>query len=437
MESRLMSAHLRLLLVSAALVTAALTACENQEAADHRAATQTVRAATTAMQSVSSDAKKATTELGSIVRDLRGMRGGSKSLDASAQRLISKAELRLGDLSWRAGMAARDEATATALTIAGYAAAAERRMGHAKHHDALVSNLATDQLEAVRMATTHQHEAASRFHADRMPDLQALESANARAKADSLALRVKAADLRTQADGVDGVNGQPLRIEAATLELKAADIEADLERRAAEIELQHRQVLDQLDLKVIAAADLLTVVDGEIDRTRSLADATRAQSESAHRDLSLLAADLGAKASSLIELLTGSTQQDYESTLKHFEAAATAANKASRGADRTAKDADRLAAIRVQLAILTIAQEREARLADAIQLLEIVSSIGDVQDVSGRWGETRQVLQGRLDEAAQSASSARDAAANLASGLGGDLSALLLGVVEDEQTPAE
>ncbi|MDP7028824.1 MAG: hypothetical protein QF733_01225 [Phycisphaerales bacterium] len=427
-----MSVHSRTLLMSAALATATLTACENQEAAQHRAATEAVRTATVTMQSLPANADKAASALQGVARDLRGLRGGSRTLEASAQRLLAKAELRLGEYAWHAGTTARDEATAASMTVAAFAAAVERRLGHAEHHDALVSNLTTDQLEAVRMATTHQHEAAARFQSDRMPDLRALEAANEQAKAESLALRVEAAALRRQADGVDGVNGQPLRIRAAELELRAADVEADMERRSAEIELQHRQVLDQLGLRVDAAADLLQVVDGEISRTRELADETRAQSKAAHQDMSELSRDLGGTAASLVELLTGQTQQAYEATLNHFEASASAATKAMRLGGRTAKDADRLASIRVQLAILTLAEAREARLADAIQLLELVSNIGEVQDVAGRWGETRQVLQTRLDEASSAAAKAGAAAADLASGMGDDLSALLLGVVETD-----
>jgi hypothetical protein len=427
-----MLARSRHLFLQATVLTFGLTACDNQNAAEHRAQTDVVRSATSALETAPANGPQAKSQLNAITRDLRAVRFESDILEATAQRLISEVETRIADLAWQAGATSRNNATEAAARVAGYLTSATRRQGQAGQHEAMLESLTTDQLEALRGIATQQHAAAVQQHQRQLPGLQALDAANVKAAQEVLALRVQAADLRSKANTVDGITGKQFRIEASEVEHLAAIIEADMERRAADADLNLRPVVDQLSMRSSGAAEHVTVVDGEITRIQKLAEATRARSESGRVQLAEVASQLGTEGMRLIDLLTGPTQTTFTETMTHLKQAAAAAGKARPFGKGKWSDSrtEKLIALRAEVAMFTIALERQGRLQQAIRLLGEVAAIGEVQDISSRWSETRQVLQDRLDEASTDVEESQSKAAELANSLGDDIGPALLNLLE-------
>ena len=425
-----MLARSRHLVLQAALLTAGLTACDNQNAADHRAQTEVVRSATVALQAVPATGPKATSQLTAITRDLRSIRGGSKTLEGTAQRLISEAETRLGDLVWQAGATERTNATDAAALIAGYLASATRRQGHVGQYEELLDSLSTDQLEALRSLATQQHVVTQQQYDSQIPALVELDMANTSAAKQVLGLRLRAAELRANANTVDAITGKSLRVEAADVEHQAAIIEAEMERREARADLNHRQTVDQLAIRTGGAAEHIVVVDGEITRIQQLSGVTRERSEDGRAQLDKLSSHLSSEGNRLIDLLTGPTQDTFTATTKHFQQAAMAANKATRLGSKSDRKTDQLSAVQAEMATLSVSVERQSRLRLAIRILGDISAIGEVQGISSRWTETRQLLQDRLDEATTMVEQSRSKAADLASRLGDGISDALLNMLE-------
>ncbi len=425
-----MLARSRHLVLQAALLTAGLTACDNQDAADHRAQTEVVRSAMVALQAVPATGPKATSQLTAITRNLRSIRGGSKTLEGTAQRLISEAETRLGDLVWQAGATERTDATVAAARIAGYLASATRRQGHVGQYEELLDSLSTDQLEALRSLATQQHMVTQQQYDNQIPALEELDKTNAAAAKQVLGLRIRAAELRANANTVDAITGKSLRVEAADVEHQAAIIEAEMERRGARADLNHRQTVEQLAIRTDGAAEHIVVVDGEISRIQELSGATRARSEDGRSQLDKLSSHLSTEGNRLIDLLTGPTQDTFTATTKHFQQAAMAANKATRLGSQSDRKTDQLSAVQAEMATLTVSVERQSRLRLAIRILGDISAMGEVEGISSRWNETRQLLQDRLDEATTMVEQSRSKAADLASGLPDGVRDALLNMLE-------
>jgi hypothetical protein len=414
----------------ATLLAAGLTACDNQNAADHRAQTEVVRSATVAMQAIPTTGPKATSQLKAITQDLRGIRGNSKTLESTAQRLTSEAETRLGILAWQAGATERTDATEAAARIAGYLASASRRQEHVVQYEELLDSLSTDQLEALRSLATQQHAITQQQHDEQIPALEELDQANAAAAKKVLDLRLRAADLRAKANSVDGVTGKNYRIEAADVEHQAAVIEAVMERRGANADLNHRQTVDQLAMRANGAAEHIVVVDGEITRIQELSVATRARSKDGRSQLDQLSSRLSDEGNRLIDLLIGATQDTFTATTQHYQQAAIAANKAMRLGSRGDRKTDQLSTLQAEMAMLSVSLERQNRLRLAIRILGDVSAMGEVQGITSRWSETRQLLQDRMDEAATMVEQSRSKAAGLAGGLGDGVGDALLNMLE-------
>ena len=422
-----MLARSRHLILLTALVATGLTACDNQNAVDHRAQTEIVRSATVALQAVPAAGPKATSQLKAITRDLRGIRGNSKTLERTAQQLIGEAESRLGILAWQAGATERTSATEAAARIAGYLASATRRQEHVGQYGELLDSLSTNQLEALQSLATQQHTIAQQQHNNQIPALEELDKANVAAAKQVLNLRMRAGDLRAKANAVDGVTGKKLRIEAATVEHQAAVIEAEMERRGANADLNHRLTVDQLAMRADGAAEHVVVVNGEITRIQELSVATRARSEDGRLQLDQLSSHLSTEGNRLIDLLTGPTQDTFTATVNHYQQAVIATNKAIRLGD---KKTAQLSAVQAEMAILSVSVERQSRLRLALRILGDVSATGEVQGIASRWSETRQLLQDRLDEATTMAEQSRSKAAGLAGGLGDGVGDALLNMLE-------
>jgi hypothetical protein len=425
-----MLARSRHLILLTALVATGLTACDNQNAADHRAQTEIVRSATVALQAVPAAGPKATSQLKAITRDLRGIRGNSKTLEGTAQRLIGEAESRLGILAWQAGATERTNATEAAARIAGYLASATRRQEHVGQYGELLDSLSTNQLEALQSLATQQHTIAQQQHDNQIPALEELDKANVAAAKQVLNLRMRAGDLRAKANAVDGVTGKKLRIESATVEHQAAVIEAEMERRGANADLNHRLTVDQLAMRADGAAEHVVVVNGEITRIQELSVATRARSEDGRLQLDQLSSRLSTEGNRLIDLLTGPTQDTFTATVNHYQQAVLATNKAIRLGSRGDKKTDQLSAVQAEMAILSVSVERQSRLRLALRILGDVSAMGEVQGIASRWSETRQLLQDRLDEATTMVEQSRSKAAGLAGGLGDGVGDALLNMLE-------
>jgi hypothetical protein len=143
-----------------------------------------------------------------------------------------------------------------------------------------------------------------------------------------------------------------------------------------------------------------------------------------------LSSRLSDEGNRLIDLLIGPTQDTFATTTQHYQQAAIAANKAMRLGSRGDRKTDQLSAVQAEMAMLSVSLERQSRLRLAIRILGDVSAMGEVQGITSRWSETRQLLQDRMDEAATMVEQSRSKAAGLAGGLGDGVGDALLNMLE-------
>ncbi len=423
------------LLISAATAALMLVGCESQDAAAHREAVEVIEEASRALGESPVIGQGATRHLNDLARNLRGLRGGSKALKASRERMLAQVETRVAELTWQEGLADRVEATKAMAVLEANLHATAVLLARLRTEETLLTQPQTDALIAERVERLQTHDATSAARDRAAPDVSNRQAAIASASAEANVLRQKAADLSAQADQFDGVTGQDLRIEAAGLLRQAAAIDARVDSESSAVELHHQMVLDQLSLQRDHAATGVQVVDEEIERVRQRSEAFRAHAEAGRSSAQSLITTLTDASATVISLLTGPVQENYNATIESLRSAVTAADKAVQSGGRSSREVDTLAAIRGQMGLITIASAHCTRLAEAMRVLESLSEMGE-SSAGVRWAETRTVLQDNWDEANDTLSQAKDAAAELAGRLGGSVGDAMLSIL-DAEPPAE
>jgi len=401
-------------------VLAALPACEHQEAADHRAAVKAIADAATALQEAPAIGSDASAKWERIARELRGVRGGPKSMQSSRDRLLCQVEWRLADLQWQSGIQDRASAAEAAAQTRSRAMIMLRTLGRLEGQEQLLAAPTTDRLLGDRRSQLQTQEALKGTVSQLSRPVSELEAENAEALQAALDLRMKAAGLRHRASEIDSAAAQPLRAEAAALEHASARLDADIERRTAIIEFQHQLTLDTALLQARQGEEGVGVIDDELELASGRDSALRSHTDRSRSATEAMASSIGESASTLVTLLTGPLQSQYETVTAHLSAAASAAEQAARTGDRESNAADQLASLRTQMGIITIATARSNQLESAIRDLGLVSQLGEVPQ-SGRWAETRQVLQDQWQQATDVLQNARAAAAQLSDRVGGEL----------------
>ena len=422
------------LLLSALFVAAALTACENQEAASHRAAVAAIEAATASLREAPPTGEQAIPHLKSIAKTLRGLRGLSRTLKASQYRLLTQVDLQLAGYIHQSGLESRTAAIDMAATIAALQGSASLQKQRLGQRAATPEQLGGDELANSRIATIQQQENLQRQHQQRQPDLATAERANKEAAAEALTLRTRAAELLARAAAVDAITGKPLRTEAAELDHRAAGIEAAMERRGAEADMYVRLELANLSLETEGVSAQVDVIDSEIERVHALATHRREHDEAGEETLRTLNERLGEASVALIDSLTGPLRENYDTTIATLQQAAQSASKVQ--GDRSSKEGDLLAQIQVQVVLMNIARTRADMLARSIRLLGAVATLGQTPG-AGKWIESRQVLQQDRKAADAIATRARAEAVTLTGSLGGEAAAMLLGQLDGSGPPAE
>ena len=151
------------LLLSALFVAAALTACENQEAASHRAAVAAIEAATASLREAPPTGEQAIPHLKSIAKTLRGLRGLSRTLKASQYRLLTQVDLQLAGYIHQSGLESRTAAIDMAATIAALQGSASLQKQRLGQRAATPEQLGGDELANSRIATIQQRENLQRI----------------------------------------------------------------------------------------------------------------------------------------------------------------------------------------------------------------------------------------------------------------------------------
>ncbi|MDP7070499.1 MAG: hypothetical protein QF561_04025 [Phycisphaerales bacterium] len=422
------------LLIAALTLALVLPGCERQDAAAHREAVEAIESASRSLSESPAIGETAAGQLRSVAQALQRIRGGSKSLKATRDRLLAQVETRLAEITWQGGLPHRVQATEAMAVLAANLQAAALRFARVKAEEAMLAQPHTDALVGERVVRVRQHQAASDARDQASPDVTNRLTAIARASSAANALRHKAAELEARANEVDGVTGKDFRIEAADLLRQAAAIDARVDNDSTVVELHHQMVLDHLSLQHDHAASGVEVVDEEIHRANQRADAFRSHAASGRDTAESLIADLTAASTSLITLLTGAVQENYEATIGALENAARAAEQAARSGGRDSREVDGLAAIRAQLGLISIASSHRHRLAESMRLLESLSTLGE-SAIGARWAETRTVLQDSWSQADDVVQRAQTAAAQVASQLGGVLGDSTLSLMESDTEP--
>jgi hypothetical protein len=422
------------LLLSAAFMAIALTSCENQDAANHRNAVKTIETASASLREVPALSDQAITRLKSIAKSLRGVRSVSRELKATQYRLLTQIDLQLAGHLQQSAAASRTKAIEASNAIDSLSSAAMLQKGRIGQRASTPDTLGSDALADTRMATVQAHQGLQRQHDQQKPNIDRIRAANAAAGSEVLAMRTKAAQLLAEAAGVNAIMGQPKRAEAAGLEHRAAMIEAEIERRDAEVELRDQMDLDHIAIRTDGAAQTVDVLDGEISRVQSLANERRnfnAAGEKTLADMSTRLADL---SDTLIDLLTGPLADNYQETTAALQQAAQSADKVK--GERGSKDTDQLAKVQTQVALMNVANSRATMLAHSMRVLGAVADLG-LSPGANKWSETRQVLQQDWESADTSAADARAEAISFAGSLGGDISATLLSQLDGSPPPPQ
>ncbi len=421
-------------ILSALLAAATLTACESQEAADHRAAVRAIETASASLREVPAAGEQAITQLKSIAQSLRGLRGVSRGLKASQLRLLTQIDLQLAAHIRQAGLESRStaiEAAATIESLAASAAVQERRLGQ---WASTPGQLGGDELSSARLTTMQQRQDLLRQHENRQPDLATLETANTEAAAEVLTLRTRAAELIAEATSVDAIAGRPLRAEAASLIHHASGIEADMERRAATADLHVRLDLENLSLRTDGVSRKMDAIDEELGRIQTLANNRTAHDAADEAALLALGERLSEASNRLIDLVTGPLAENYAEALATLQNAAKSASNVK--SDRASKEGDQLARIQTQVAMMNLAAARADMLARSTRLLGMVAALGQAPG-TGKWSETRQVLQQGWEDAAAIATQARAECITIAGTLGGEAAANLLSQLGGSESPPD
>ena len=204
--------------------------------------------------------------------------------------------------------------------------------------------------------------------------------------------------------------GKPKRTEAASLEHRAAMIEAEIERRNAEVELHAQMDLDHIAIRVDGAKQIVDVLDGELTRVESLANERRNFNTAGETTLAAMSTQLAELSDTLVDLLTGPLADNYQSTMATLEQAAQSATKVK--SDRSSKEADQLVKIQTQVAIMNAATSRASLVAYSMRVLGAVADLG-LSPGAGKWSETRQVLQQDWESSDTTAAEARAEAESL------------------------
>ncbi|MCH2140668.1 MAG: hypothetical protein MK100_06490 [Phycisphaerales bacterium] len=408
------------ILIQTTVLAVMLVGCERQDAADHRAAVDALRAATNALQSTAATGEDATRALTRISSDLRSIRGGSKIIDASRDRLICQTQVRLADLAWQSGLEDRGEAEAEAGTLASLSAAYKDHMQRLGLMEDALAKIDTDVLSMERMARATEASIRRQEEEKATSPVYERQAANAQSHAEALALRTQSSNLRTRARSVDALTGQPLLEEAARLDLIAASLEAAAEQRTAQIDLNHDMILQKATLRADLTDQEVQVVDEQLKQIDTIITAARDSIATEREVADRLAESLRTSTNALIESLTGPLKTHYDQTIDHLQQATKAASGAIRSAAQSDKEGDRISAIRVSIATMAIAGARQAELAGGLRL------IGGASQQGGTVNESRQVLQDLWEEASKAYESANQSARSQATSLGGDLGATLL-----------
>jgi hypothetical protein len=284
------------------------------------------------------------------------------------------------------------------------------------------------------MATVQAYQGLQRLHDQKQPNLDRLHAANAAASSEVLAMRTKAAQLLSEAAGVNAIMGKPKRTEAASLEHRAAMIDAEIERRNAEAELHAQMDLDHIAIRVDGAKQIVDVLDGELTRVESLANERRNFNTAGETTLAAMSTQLAELSDTLVDLLTGPLADNYQSTMATLEQAAQSATKVK--SERSSKEADQLVKIQTQVAIMNAATSRASLVSYSMRVLGAVADLG-LSPGAGKWSETRQVLQQDWESSDTTAANARAEAISLAGSLSGEISATLLSQLDGSPPPTQ
>ena len=422
------------LLLSAAFAALSLTSCENQDAANHRDAVKAIEMASASLLDVPPMNDQAISSLKSISKSLRGIRSSSRELKATQYRLLSLVDLQLAGHLRQSAAANRAKAFTSAATLDDVSSAAALQEGRLGQRASTPSTLGGDAIADARMATAQAHQGLQRQYDQKQPSLDRLHAANTAASSEVLAMRTKAAQLLSEAAGVNAIMGKPKRTEAASLEHRAAMIEAEIERRNAEVELHAQMDLDHIAIRVDGAKQTVDVLDGEITRVESLANKRRNFNTAGETTLAAMSTQLAELSDTLVDLLTGPLADNYQSTMATLEQAAQSATKVK--SDRSSKEADQLVKIQTQVAIMNAATSRASLISYSMQVLGAVADLG-LSPGAGKWSETRQVLQQDWESSDTTAAKARAEAISLAGSLGGEISATLLSQLDSSPPPKQ
>ncbi len=422
------------LLLPVAILASALVGCESQDAAEHRAAVKVIETASTTLAEAPAIGAGAAAKFNGLARDLRGLRGGSRELKASRDQMLCQVETRLSEILWQDGLADRVRATEAMAVLEANLQATKLLLSRLRAEETILARPLTDALVAERVERLQDKNAKSNARDRAAPEVAKQSEAIANATREAQALRRKAAKLKAHADTVDGISSRDLRIEAADILRQAAAIEAMIDNDSTSMELHHQMVLSQLTLQSDQAATGVKIVDEEIARAQQRAAAFREHTQTGRESAQRLISDLSDSSSTLITLLTGTVQENYEETISRLEAAADAAQKAAQSGSRDSREVDTLAAIRSEVGLITIASAHRNRLAESMRLLESLATLGEAT-LGSRWAETRAVLQDNWKEADAIVKRATTAAAQLASQLGGPLGESMLSLMNSPTEP--
>ncbi len=406
----------RLTLLIALSALTGLAGCEEPSAAEHRAALQTLTELQESLMNIQPGDAKAEGALQKIARQAGQVRTDDKTLKSIANRVTAEAELGLATL--QAQQAVTDMMQASLL------------MGHIEAMGVGLANLQSlssrldsrqdidmDTLASVRVDLTRQMAALQQAQAQHDADVSAMQRSVNQSLQTVQSQGQQAAQLRADADKMQGQAAMEARTKAAGVDLESAKVEAEMDRRNSVLELQAQPQLQTATLNVDGVKEHIAAVDAQAGSMESLASARNAQQKKIAQAQQDIDQKLSTETQSLTSLLTESLKNSAAGSRAHLSAAAKAAAKAARAQRGKDGVADRLLELQAQVGSAELSISEISILERGIRTMTKTAAAGS-RTVGATWTETRQVLESQTEEARQQGQQAIDAARQLADGLG-------------------
>ncbi|MCH2141695.1 MAG: hypothetical protein MK077_01690 [Phycisphaerales bacterium] len=406
----------RLMLLIALSGLTGLAGCEDPSASEHRVALQTLTELQESLLEIQPGDAKASGALQTIAREAGRVRSDDKTLKSIASRVTAEAELGLATIQAQNALTDMMQASLLIGQIEALGTGLANLTALSTRLDDR-QDIDLDTLASTRVELTNQMANLKQARAQYDADVSAMQHDVGKSLAAIQQQGQQAAQLRADADQMQGQAAMLARTQAANVDLQAAKVEAEMDRRKAVLELDAQPQLHTADINVKGMEDHITAVDTQAGSMESLASARNAQQKRIEQAKQEIDQTLSDDTQTLAALLTESLKKSTTQSRAHLAAAAKAASNAARS--RRGKDglADRLLELQAQVATAELTISEVSILHRCISTMAKAAASGS-RTLSATWTETRTVLESQADMARTDGQKAIDASRQLADGLG-------------------